>query len=78
MKVGKMALANAIKCGPSTIDFLTADHFDIEIKDGIVVHITSKEQGQQCFTTLMNVKWWHPVTPEGDAEVVETGKRRRR
>lgn len=62
MKIAVLKLANAIKCGPKTLDFLTSKTHDMTLSDGIVIRVQTKtKEAVSCYTSLMNTVWWHPL-----------------
>ena len=76
MKIGSLALGNAIKCGSKTNDYLSARDFDMEL-DGIIIKIVSKATEFVCYTTLFNTKWWHPLEqPSAKDGEAPKGKRK--
>lgn len=68
MKIAKLKLANAIKCGTKTLDFLASEHYDMTLSDGILIRVASKARdGIVCYTTLMNTVWWWPLEEKATA-----------
>ena len=61
MKIRNLKLANAIKCGSKTEDFLNDTNYEITLVDSIVIKIVNRRNQAVCYTTLMNTVWWHPV-----------------
>lgn len=66
MKIKSIMFANAVKIGATQVDFASSDKYDIVIKDTFCVRIEEKDDGRKksalgvAYTTLFNVKWWHP------------------
>ena len=73
MKVARLRLANAIKCGTRQADFLTSEHFDMTVENGIVIKCVDRERGDTTYTTLFNTIWWQPEA-EQKSEAKEPAK----
>ncbi len=63
VKILKLKLANAIKCGPKEETFLTETGFEMELLNGMVVRIKEKTSGQVTHTTLFNTIYWMADEP---------------
>lgn len=78
MKIRSISFANAVKIGNTQVEFAQSDKYDIVIKDVFCVRLEEKADGRKksglavAYTTLFNVKWWHPEAE--DAQVAEKMK----
>ena len=62
MKIDRLRVFQSVKVGSKEKTFLTADEFDMELKDTLIF-ITSKKDDSQVVTPLTNVPWFVPVIP---------------
>lgn len=76
MKIGSLALGNAIKIGSKTTDFLSHKNYDMSL-DGITLKVADKNGLHVCYTTLFNTKWWHPLEQVEEQEA-KAGTRRKK
>lgn len=78
MKISYLRLANAIKAGTRTADFLASKDYDMELREGVIIKVTPKDaatRSQVVYTTLFNVVYWFPLEEAAsDAPGVKGGK----
>ena len=67
-KLKYLKLANAVKTGKGEAVFLTSDHFDMTLSQGVFVEIHHPKSGVTVHTSLFNAIYWETLPAEGQVE----------